>query len=113
EESAEIDPGTVKADVVLAGSDDVVIGPASLKVAEGTTTIVYAWGSAEDENLKLAVQAINGMHGSPQRVPGGTGGRGGARSDDAPLWASRAAVATLGAAVSGWQLYRRRALMVR
>jgi Domain of unknown function (DUF4397) len=32
EESAEIDPGTIKADVVLAGSDDVVIGPASLKV---------------------------------------------------------------------------------
>ena len=113
EESAEIDPGTVKADVVLAGTDDVVIGPASLKVAEGTTTIVYAWGSAEDKNLKLAVQAINGMHGSPNSVPGGTGGQAAASSDAAPLWASLIAVATLGAAVSGWQLYRRRALTVR
>ena len=113
EESAEIDPGTVKADVVLAGTDDVVIGPASLKVAEGTTTIVYAWGSAEDQNLELAVQAISGMHGSPNSVPGGTGGQAAASADAGPLWASLVVVATLGAAVSGWQLYRRRALMVR
>jgi hypothetical protein len=102
----------VKADVVLAGTDDVVIGPASLKVAEGTTTIVYAWGSAEDENLKLAVQAISGMHGSPNGVPGGTGGQA-ATAGAGPLWATLVAVATLGAAVSGWQLFRRRAFMVR
>ena len=51
EDSAEIDPGTIKADVVLAGSDDVVIGPASLKVAEGTTTIVYAWGRPRTRTL--------------------------------------------------------------
>jgi hypothetical protein len=112
EDSAEIDPGTVEADVVLAGTDDVVIGPAPLKVAEGTTTIVYAWGSAEDENLDLAVQTISGMHGSPNSVPGGTGGQA-ASSEAAPLWATLAAVATLGAVISGTQLYRRRALMVR
>jgi Domain of unknown function (DUF4397) len=112
EKSAEVDPGTIKADVVLAGTDDVVIGPASLKVAEGTTTIVYAWGSAEDENLDLAVQTISGMNGSPNGVPGGTGGQA-ANSDAAPLWATVAAVATLGAVISGTQLYRRRALMVR
>jgi Domain of unknown function (DUF4397) len=112
EKSAEVDPGTIKADVVLAGTDDVVIGPASLKVAEGTTTIVYAWGSAEDENLDLAVQTISGMNGSPNSVPGGTGGQA-ANSDAAPLWATVAAVATLGAVISGTQLYRRRALMVR
>ena len=112
EKSAEIDPGTVEADVVLAGTDDVVIGPAPLKVAEGTTTIVYAWGSAEDENLDLAVQTIKGMNGSPNGVPGGTGGQA-ANSDAAPLWATLAGVATLGAVISGTQLYRRRALMVR
>jgi hypothetical protein len=81
-------------------------------VAEGTTTIVYAWGSAEDENLDLAVQTISGMNGSPNGVPGGTGGQA-ANSDAAPLWATVAAVATLGAVISGTQLYRRRALMVR
>jgi Domain of unknown function (DUF4397) len=112
EKSAEIDPGTVEADVVLAGTDDVVIGPAPLKVAEGTTTIVYAWGSAEDENLDLAVQTISGMNGSPNGVPGGTGGQA-ANSDAAPLWTTLAAVATLGAVISGTQLYRRRALLVR
>jgi hypothetical protein len=112
EKSAEIDPGTVEADVVLAGTDDVVIGPAPLKVAEGTTTIVYAWGSAEDENLDLAVQTISGMNGSPNGVPGGTGGQA-ANSDAAPLWATVAAFATLGAVISGTQLYRRRALLVR
>jgi Domain of unknown function (DUF4397) len=112
EKSAEIAPGTVEADVVLAGTDDVVIGPAPLKVAEGTTTIVYAWGSAEDENLDLAVQTISGMNGSPNGVPGGTGGQA-ANSGAAPLWATVAAFATLGAVISGTQLYRRRALMVR
>src|SRR5215213_10409217 len=40
EKSAEVDAGTVKADVVLEGTDDVVIGPASLNLAEGTSTIV-------------------------------------------------------------------------
>jgi hypothetical protein len=52
------------------------------------------------------------MHGSPNSVPGGTGGQA-ASSAAAPLWATLAAVATFGAAVSGWQLYRRRAFMVR
>jgi hypothetical protein len=89
-----------------------VIGPASLKVAEGTTTIVYAWGSAEDKNLELAVQAISGMHGSPNSVPGGTGGQA-ASADATPLWATLIGVAMLGAAAFGWQLYRRRALTVR
>jgi hypothetical protein len=74
---------------------------------------LYTWGSAEDENLKLAVQAVNGMHGSPNSVPGGTGGQAAAGADARPVWASLIAVATLGAAASGWQLYRRRALMAR
>jgi hypothetical protein len=43
-------------------------------VTEGTLTIVYAWGSAEDENLDLAVQTITGLHSSPDGVPSGTAG---------------------------------------
>ena len=112
EKSAEVEPGTVKADVVLAGSDSVVIGPASLKLAEGTTTIVYAWGSADDDNLELAVQTIKGMHGSPNSVPGGTGGQV-AKSEVVPLWASLLAVATLGAALSAWRLFRHRTVSAR
>jgi hypothetical protein len=36
---------------------------------------VYAWGSAEDDNLALAVQTIRGLHSPPTGVPGGTGGQ--------------------------------------
>ncbi len=73
--SAELPAGTVSADVVLAGTDQVVIGPADLDLAEGVHTVVYAWGSAKDGNLKLAVQTIGGMHSAPSGVPGGTGGQ--------------------------------------
>ena len=72
--------GTVSADVVLAGTEDVVIGPADLDLAEGVNTIVYAWGSAEDENLDLIVQTVGGMHSAPDGVPGGTGGTAAASS---------------------------------
>jgi Domain of unknown function (DUF4397) len=74
EASADVAAGTIAADVVLAGTDTVAIGPADLNLAEGTSTIVYAWGSAEDQNLALAVQTIGGLHGAPSGVPGGTAG---------------------------------------
>ena len=75
EASADIPAGTVAADVVLTGTEQVVIGPADLDLAEGAHTIVDAWGSAKDGNLKLAVQTISGMHSAPSGVPGGTGGQ--------------------------------------
>jgi hypothetical protein len=74
EAKADLPAGTVKADVVLAGTSDVAIGPADLPLAEGTNTIVYAWGSATDKNLALAVQTISGLHTAPAGVPSGTGG---------------------------------------
>ncbi|QCR18085.1 DUF4397 domain-containing protein [Agrococcus sp. SGAir0287] len=70
--------GTVSADVTLAGTEDVVIGPADLTLAEGTNTIVVAWGSAEADNLALAVQTVE-AHSAPTGVPSGLGGA----SDDA------------------------------
>jgi hypothetical protein len=74
EVKADLPAGSVNADVVLAGTDTVAIGPADLDLAEGSNTIVYAWGSAEDDNLELAVQTIKGLHSSPGGVPSGTGG---------------------------------------
>jgi len=65
--------GTVSADVTLAGTEDVVIGPADLTLAEGTNTIVTAWGSAEDGTLQLAVQTVE-AHSAPTGVPSGLGG---------------------------------------
>lgn len=75
EDSTQVPAGKISADVVLAGTDTVVIGPADLDLAEGTNTIVYAWGSAADKNLKLAVQSIGGMHSAPSGVSAGTGGQ--------------------------------------
>jgi hypothetical protein len=75
EDSAEVDAGQISADVVLAGTDTVAIGPADLDLGEGTNTIVYAWGSAEDQNLELATQTIDGLHSAPGGVPSGTGGQ--------------------------------------
>ena len=88
---------------MLAGTDTVAIGPADVDLTEGVHTIVYAWGSAEDENLQLAVQTISGMHSSPSGVPGGTGGQAG---DSGSPWL----LAALGALVAGgaaWLAQRR------
>ena len=71
EASLTVPAGTVSADVVLAGTSTVAIGPADLSLAEGTTNIVYAWGS-QDAGYKLAVQTISGGHSAPSGVPGGT-----------------------------------------
>jgi len=74
EVKADLAAGTITADVALAGTSTVAIGPADVNLKEGTNTIVYAWGSAADKNLKLAVQTIGGLHGNPGGVPSGTGG---------------------------------------
>ncbi|MEP6650483.1 MAG: DUF4397 domain-containing protein [Lapillicoccus sp.] len=75
EKSLVTNAGTVSADVVLAGTTTVAIGPADVTLKEGTSTIVYAWGSADQKSLKLAVQTISGMHSSPGGVNAGTGGQ--------------------------------------
>ena len=66
--------GTVSASVAATGTTDPVIGPADVDVAEGTNTIVYAWGSLADGNLALAVQTIDGLHSNPGGVPAGNAG---------------------------------------
>lgn len=71
EQALEVPAGTIEAAVSLAGESDPVLGPADVDVAEGATTIVYAWGSAEDDNLDLAVQTVDGMHSAPEGVPSG------------------------------------------
>ncbi|KRE82102.1 DUF4397 domain-containing protein [Arthrobacter sp. Soil763] len=74
EKTLTLDPATVSAAVAAAGTTAPVIGPADVAVAEGTHTIVYAWGSLADKNLKLAVQNIEGLHSAPAGVPGGRSG---------------------------------------
>jgi Domain of unknown function (DUF4397) len=86
EASAEVGAGSVKADVVLAGTSTVVIGPATLDLAEGSQTIVYAIGSASGKTLGLVTQSMTGLWSSPNGVPGGTGGQA-AHQDGLPGWA--------------------------
>ena len=77
EAKADLPTGSVEADVVLAGTDTVAIGPADLDLKEGTATIAYAVGSAEDKTLGLVTQSITGLHSAPVGVPSGSGGAAG------------------------------------
>jgi hypothetical protein len=105
EDAADIGAGTIEADVVLAGTTTVAIGPATLNLAEGTATIVYAWGSAEGGSLDLAVQTIDGLAGAPDGVDAGDG----SASGQATLLWMIAAIAAAGVAFSGARLARNRA----
>ena len=93
EQTLTLDPGTIPAAVAAAGTTQPVIGPADVTVAEGTHTIVYAWGSLADKNLQLAVQTIEGLHSAPGAVPGGRSG-----AADAGAAGQAMAVAGFGAA---------------
>lgn len=74
EAKADVAAGTVSADVVLAGTTTVVLGPTSLNLREGTATIVYAIGSAQQNTLDVVAQTITGLHSAPGGVPSGSGG---------------------------------------
>lgn len=110
EDTAAVDAGTVNADVVLAGTDTVAIGPADLDLKEGTSNVVYAWGSAEDRNLALATQAFSGMETTPNAVH--AGGSGAAVTPNSPdqwlAWAAAAGAITLTGAMVARQVAGRR-----
>ena len=55
---ANLPVGTYSVAVALAGTTQPVIGPAAVKVKRSTDTIVYAWGSAAQGNLNVAVQTV-------------------------------------------------------
>ncbi|WP_199423052.1 DUF4397 domain-containing protein [Actinotalea solisilvae] len=71
EQVLNLPAGTVSAAVAATGTTAPVIGPADVPVTEGTSTIVYAWGSLDAGNLQLAVQTIDGLHSAPAGVPSG------------------------------------------
>lgn len=110
EDTAAVDAGTVNADVVLAGTDTVAIGPAELDLKEGTSNVVYAWGSAEDKNLALATQTFSGMETMPNAVhAGGNGAVVTPNSSDQWLaWAAAAGAVTLAGVMVARQVSGRR-----
>ncbi|MEU0086655.1 DUF4397 domain-containing protein [Streptomyces sp. NPDC006274] len=97
EDTAAVDAGAVNADVVLAGTDTVAIGPADLNFKEGTSNVVYAWGSAENKNLALATRTFSGMESTPNAVhAGGSGAAVTQNSSDQWLaWAATAGAITV------------------
>ncbi|MEU5337480.1 DUF4397 domain-containing protein [Streptomyces asoensis] len=105
EAKGDVAAGTVSADVVLAGTNTVAIGPAELDLGEGTNTVVYAWGSADDKNLALKTQTLTGMHSAPDGVPAGESGQAASHNEGLPIGAlSLGAVSALGAAGLLWRL---------
>jgi hypothetical protein len=79
----DVPAGSYDADVVVAGTGTVAIGPASLTLPEGTNTIVYAYGTA-DSGYDFLVQTITGLHSAPAEVPAGAAGL--ANSPTLPVW---------------------------
>lgn len=72
----DVPAATYEAAVSLTGETDPVIGPADVPIEDGVNTIVYAWGSAADENLALAVQTVSTASAgeAPSGVQAGTEG---------------------------------------
>ena len=101
ESTLDLPVSTVSAAVALPGTTDPVIGPADVPIQDGVLTIVYAWGSAEDDNLALAVQTITGLHSNPGGVPSGTAGYLAERDATTSLLAMAAAGALAIAAAAG------------
>jgi hypothetical protein len=75
EAMVDVPAGAVQADVTLAGTDTVVLGPKQLNLAAGKDTIVYAIGSADQKSLAVIAQTIDGLGGAPAGMPAGTGGQ--------------------------------------
>jgi hypothetical protein len=106
EEVLDLPAGTVSAAVAAAGTTEPVLGPADVPVTEGVNTIVYAWGSLEDDNLALATQTIEGLHSSPEGVPAGEAGL-------AAPGAPTGLIALAGLGLVGAAFLARRAAVVR
>ncbi|MFJ1958170.1 DUF4397 domain-containing protein [Streptomyces microflavus] len=106
ETKGEVDAGKVTADVTLAGTDTVAIGPAELDLAEGVNTVVYAWGSASDKNLALKTQTFKDLHSAPHGVPAGETGQNATNSAGIAGWSvAFGGLAVAGAAIGGRRLF--------
>ncbi|MDN4474057.1 DUF4397 domain-containing protein [Demequina zhanjiangensis] len=94
---ADLPAATYEAAVSVAGETDPVLGPADVMIEDGVNTIVYAWGSAADDSLALAVQTVDTHASSPSGVPTGTQGLA-ADSEGVPAAAIAISLAALAAA---------------
>jgi hypothetical protein len=107
EAAAQFRAGNHSIEFMLETSSDSVLGPADLRLSEGTAQIVYAVGSLEGESLDVMIQTISGLASSPSGVLTGDGGSAG--TPHFPLWAVAVmAVLAMSAAWSIGSLVRQR-----
>ncbi|MFS0867196.1 DUF4397 domain-containing protein [Microbacterium sp. 179-B 1A2 NHS] len=99
EASLDLAAGTISAAVALEGTTDPVIGPADVEVQEGVLTMVFAWGNAEDGNLDLAVQTVEGLHSNPDGV--NTGSAGLVAENGGSIWLLAGGAGLIAAVVGG------------
>lgn len=103
----------VEAKVTVAGQTAPVIGPLPLNLQAGTTTIIYAIGSAANKTLTAVTQiyhvGTSAAAAPPSGVPAGSGGEAATHGVPVALVTALAigGLALIGA--SGTRLYRRRA----
>ncbi len=104
--SADLDAGTISAEVVPTGADEpVVIGPADLGIEDGVHLIVYAVGSLDAGTLQVLTESISGLGTAPTAV--NTGNSPVDSDSGLPVALALAAVAGLGVlAVGGVALAR-------
>lgn len=71
EAKADLDAGTISAEVVPTGADEpVVVGPADLPITEGAALIVYATGSLDD-GVEVVTESITDLGPTPSSVQTG------------------------------------------
>lgn len=105
EGSADLAAGTISASVVPTGeTSPVVIGPADLPIAEGTSLVVYAVGSLDADNLSVLTEAITGLGAVPNVV--NTGNSPVDNGSNAPLAALALGIAAFGAVTVRRQLVK-------
>jgi len=69
EGSVDLGTGTISAEVVPTGATEpVVIGPADLPIAEGSSLIVYAVGSLDGDSLTVLTEVIDNLGAVPNVV---------------------------------------------
>jgi hypothetical protein len=98
-------PGSFTASAVDAADGTELIAGTPIRLTEGTQTIVYVVGSADDATLDFMVQSISDLASDPGSVFSGNGGL--ASPEGFPTWAAGLMALCLAIAVGSVVVLRR------
>lgn len=111
EEVLELPVGAVSAVLAPTGSTDPIADPFDVDLVEGATTVVYAWGSAQDETVDVAMQTVDTDQMVPSGVPTGELGLAADEQSAVPWVVAASAALLVGAAGAALVGVRRRAVV--